>query len=104
MINIPTVIEIFISIFCAVVSGIILYQFKSKKALDEKRREKRVEAEIAERELILSIASATEVVLKRLNNEKINGDIIEAKTNLAEKESTLEKVTTKDFYEGLTQE
>jgi len=94
-------IEIVISIFCTVISGVILYLFNTKQKRDEEHFQKRVEADVAERELILSIAGATEIILKKLNDEKLNGDVEEAETDLVDKKRKLQRITRVDYFSSM---
>ena len=104
MISLGTMIEIIISIFCTVISGVILYLFNEKKKNDEEQVKKRVEADVAERELILSIAGATEVILKKLNDEELNGDVAEAEDDLVDKKAKLQKITRIDYFNSIEEE
>ena len=104
MISLGTMIEIIISVFCTVISGVILYLFNAKKKTDEEALKKRVEADVAERELILSIAGATEVILKKLNDEKLNGDVAEAEDDLVDKKRKLQRITRIDYFNSIEEE
>lgn len=91
-------IEIVISIACAIISGVILYVFKKTDKKTMEGIKKRVIADIAQRELILAMSDALEVVLKKLHGEKLNGDVQEAKDELTEKRDELLKITRNEYF------
>lgn len=91
------------SIVCAVISGILLHMFKTKKDKDDEHLKKRVEADIAERKMILSIASAVKILLRKADNEKLNGDIQNAKADLETKKGKLEDMASESYFTDLNQ-
>lgn len=96
-----TLIEVVISIACAVISGVVLHLFKRFNAHQETNYAKRVEADIADRNLVLSIAKALDVVLKRLDGEKLNGEVKAAQKDLIDKRMAVQQLTTKEYFETI---
>jgi hypothetical protein len=99
MISIATFIQVLISICCTVTAGVILAMFQSNRKKQEKNHEERVTAEVCERELILSMASAIEVIIRKQNDEKLNGDVSKAMAELEEKKLALKHLTTTVYFE-----
>lgn len=99
MVNVSTIfVEITISIICTVISGILLYLFKKINKQNEERAQQRIKSDIAQRELMLSIAEASEIVMRKLAGEKLNGDVEEAKEDLEKKRNTVQKITRDEYF------
>ena len=89
------------SIICAVFSGFILMLITQRRNREEERHNRRVEIGVAERELLLSIAGATEILLRKINEEDLNGDVKKAEQDLVDKKRLLQKITYLDFFDGM---
>lgn len=96
-----TVVEVAISIACAVISGVILHLYKKFGTEQESNYQKRVEADIADRELSISMAEALDTALKLLDGENLNGDVKAAQEDLSAKLTAVRRLTTKEYFETI---
>lgn len=99
MVSIATFVQILVSIFCTVVAGVILFIFKQTKKKAEQDREDKVTADVCQQELIMSMADAIEVIMRKQNNEKMNGEVNKAMADLEEKKNALRHLTRRIYFE-----
>lgn len=96
---IPSVIQIMVSIFCAVVSGIVLWKIQENKKQDEARYRANVEAAVKDRELQLANAEVTELLARKIDGEGINGELHAAAERLTKRREAVERHTHTAYFE-----
>lgn len=101
MISVATFIQVLVSIFCTVVAGVILFMFQAGKKKQEKDRDDRVTADVCQQELIMSMADAIEVIMRKQNNEEMNGEVNKAMADLEEKKIALRHLTRRIYFEKM---
>lgn len=103
MISVATLIQILISIFCAIVSGTVLWKVQIHQKLNDKRHQEQVDLAVKERELLLATAKTTELLARKFDGEGINGELHEANEELKKEREELQDFTREKFYEHTIQ-
>lgn len=93
------IIQICISLFCAIISGTVLWKMQQHQKKNEERHQEEVELAVKERDLLIATAKATEVLARKIDGEGINGELHEANEELKEKRENLEEFTTMKYYQ-----
>lgn len=101
MLTAGTIIQLIISIFCSVVSGLVLWIIQKHRKEDEARRDAEVTAAVKVRELQLANAKATELIARKIDGEGINGELHDAAENLTEKREAVENYTREQYFRHL---
>lgn len=99
MISIAMFIQILTTIFCTTISGVVLFLFQQSRKHQEHDRENKVTADVCERELILSMAGAIEIIMRKQNDEELNGEMKAAQADLEDKKRALQKLTRVVYFE-----
>lgn len=99
MISIATLVQILISIFCAVVSGVVLWKVQTHQKLNDKRHQEQVDLAVKERELLLATSKTTELLARKIDGEGINGELHEANDKLKKEREELQDFTRQGFYD-----
>lgn len=99
MISIGTLIQVGLSLFCAIISGVVLWKLQEHKHTNDERHREQVELAVKERELILATAKTTELLARKYDGEGINGELHEANDELKEERENLLDFTREKFYD-----
>lgn len=92
------IIQIAISIFCSIASGLILWLVQKNRKEEEARRTVEVAGRIKDRELQLASAMVTELIARKIDGEGINGELHTAAADLTEKRQAVEDYTQEQFF------
>ena len=103
MISVETLIQIGLSLFCAIVSGTVLWKVQEHKKLNDKRHKEQVDLAVKERELLLATAKVTEILARKIDGEGINGELHEANEELKKEREELQGFTREKFFEHTTE-
>lgn len=90
-----------ISIFCAVVSGIVLWRLQENKKESDLKHKKNVTAALHDRELLLSIAEVSEMTARKIKGENLNGELAEALNELVNKRNEVTRYTNTEYFNAL---
>lgn len=100
MISFTTFIQIITSIFCAVVSGIVLWKVQRNQKLNDKRHDEQVELAIKERELLVATSKTAELLARKIDGEGINGELHKANEETKLKRKKLQDFTVERFFDN----
>ena len=98
MVSTGTLIEIVISIFCAIISGVVLRKLQENKKDNDQRHKKNIEAAVKDRELIMAMTAVTELIARKIDGEGINGELHEAVDDLISKRKAVEQFTQVEYF------
>lgn len=87
-----------LSIFSAVISGVILWLIKENKKDANIKHERQVEAALHDRELIMAISEVSEMTARKVSGDNINGELHDAIDELVEKRNQVTQFTNKEFF------
>lgn len=93
------IIQICISLFCAIISGTVLWKMQQHQKMNEERHQEEVELAVKERDLMIATAKTTEILARKIDGEGINGELHESNEELKDKRESLENFTTEQFYQ-----
>lgn len=99
--TIASLVQILLTAGIGLLVSIFLYRIKIRDARHDEERKRRIKIDVAERELMLSMAGAIEVMERKIAGEQINGELEKSVKDLTEKKRTLQKETRVIFYEEI---
>lgn len=97
---IPIIIEIFVSLFCAIISGTVLWKIQQTRKIDDERRQSDIGMAVKDRELQLATAELTEMLARKIDGEGINGELNAAAEKVSQKREAVEQFTQEQYFEG----